>query len=677
MLRSAITLDAGMTLRIAMEALAGYPEQTDLVIRRREGLIIYWYTFRVGDIRSLAKYKPEKLDVSLRESLDLHEGMASGTYTVDVDSPERFHDVSGVLLDGEYVLGVLEPEPKTAAVRSVRGGRVTAGAPQAPLSSFPEKSGSARPATPFSAYPRLEAPDNVAPKQEFELIIGLALEQQAGVAGGKFNLVTAEDKFDLIVQVMAPEFEAPGGIRRFLHVDRKQPQKAEARVKLIAPSTDLDLLLSHLEVEYTYQGHLLARAWREIRVVAVGTHPPTEQVKTTTTGLAVTPDVEAPDLQVTINTGIDETSLEWLFTSALDVALPEGKILTTLKGKNSQSFALNEIKTVAEKDGTKFIDEQILGIARHISDVIPVEFWTVLDQVWKKRKTKNDGRAPSLLIVSSEAYIPWELASTEEDWIDPALLDSSRPPLLGAQLRVGRWIPPGPKRPRGVQRPALPPAHVIEIGRMALVIGDYAAENGQRPLPLAKEEGKTLALRYETVPMAATEDDLNQLLNNTLQKGGKDVPVSSLHFACHGEVDPTNHRYNGIVLSEKAIRLSPNIVSGSKICREQQPFVFLNACQLGFSSELLADYGGMAGEFLRAGSRGFLAPLWSIDDQLAHDIAISFYERTLDDGIEVGEVMRDVRSKFDLTQEIPSSTFVAYIFYGHPNLILRRPPAGP
>ncbi|MCB2145697.1 MAG: CHAT domain-containing protein [Deltaproteobacteria bacterium] len=659
-----------------MDALTGYPDQTDLVIRRRERLEIYWYTFRVGDIRSLARYKPEKLDVSLRESLDLHEGMASGTYAVDVDSPKSYQDVSGVLLDGEDVLGVLEPEPKAAAVRSTRGGGVSAAVHQALPSSFPKEAAPAKASTPFSAYPRLEAPDNVAPKQKFELIIGLSLEQQAGVAGGKFTLVTAEDEFDLIVQVMAPEFEAPNGIRRFLHVDRTQPQKAEARVTLIAPATDAELLLSHLEVEFTYEGHLLARAWREIRVVSVGTAPPAEPVKTTTTGLAVAPEVEAPDLQVTINTGIEETSLEWLFTSPLDVMLPEGKVLTTLKGKNAQSFALNEIKTVAEKDGTKFIDEQILGIARHISDVIPLEFWNVLDQVWKRRNEKNDGRAPSLLVVSSEAYIPWELASTEEDWIDPALIDPNRPPLMGAQLRVGRWIPPGPKRPRGVQRPALPPAHTIEIGRMALVIGDYYAENGQRPLPLAKEEGKTLALRYETVPLTATENDLNLLLSDTLQKGGQPVAVSSLHFACHGEVDPTNHRYNGIVLSEKAIRLSPNIVSGSKICQDKQPFVFLNACQLGFSSELLADYGGMAGEFLRAGSRGFMAPLWSIDDQLAHDIAINFYERTLDDGIEVGEVMRDVRSKFDLTQDIPSSTFVAYIFYGHPSLILRRPSTG-
>jgi hypothetical protein len=72
------------------------------------------------------------------------------------------------------------------------------------------------------------------------------------------------------------------------------------------------------------------------------------------------------------------------------------------------------------------------------------------------------------------------------------------------------------------------------------------------------EKGRSL------YPLAATENDLNLLLSDTLQKGGKPVSVSSLHFACHGEVDPSNHRCNGIVLSEKAIRLSPNIVSGSK-----------------------------------------------------------------------------------------------------------------
>ena len=55
MLRSAMVLDACMTLRVALEALEGYPNRTDLVVKRREGLDIYWYTFSAGQLRELAQ----------------------------------------------------------------------------------------------------------------------------------------------------------------------------------------------------------------------------------------------------------------------------------------------------------------------------------------------------------------------------------------------------------------------------------------------------------------------------------------------------------------------------------------------------------------------------------------------------------------------------------------------
>ncbi|GAB4272401.1 MAG: hypothetical protein Kow0092_27480 [Deferrisomatales bacterium] len=686
-------------LRDVLDALEGYPGRTDLVVRRREGTTRYWYTFFLEDLRDAARRSPERLERPLRE-LPLHEGMAARAYQVDESAPSALEEASGVLLDGDQVLGVLEPEPQRAArggVPPVPRGEAPSGGPF-PFGPIPAASpppGPAAPAPhpsrtapapapapgpsarPFSAYPRLEAPEDVGPGQAFDLVVGLALDQQPGVAGGRFTLVTEEEAFDLVVQVLAPGFEAPQGIRRFLHVRRSHPGAAEVRVRLVAPTPEEALWVSHLEVEFTYEGHLLARAWREIRVVAAGTTAPGGPVETAATGFATRPDVAAPDLQVTINESPDETALEWLFTSPLPVDLPAGKVVTTLKGKNAQSFALGEIKTVAEKDGTRFIDEQILGIARHVSDAMPLEFWTVLGRVWETARARDPDTPASVLLVSSEPYIPWELASTEEDWVDPALLDPDRPPLLGAQLRVGRWIPPGPKRPRGVQRPSLPPAHRIEVDRIALVVGDYLAEQGQRPLPLAKEEGKKLSLRYDTVPLSATEDDLDRLLRDALERDGTPVSVSAVHFACHGEVDPANPRYNGIVLSDRSVRLSPNIVSGSRICRQREPFVFLNACQLGFSSELLADYGGMAGEFLRAGSRGFVAPLWSVDDRIARDVAVGFYERALDGEVPVGEVLREIRSRFDLAQDSPPSTYLAYVFYGHPNLILAPAAGGP
>jgi CHAT domain-containing protein len=96
----------------------------------------------------------------------------------------------------------------------------------------------------------------------------------------------------------------------------------------------------------------------------------------------------------------------------------------------------------------------------------------------------------------------------------------------------------------------------------------------------------------------------------------------------------------------------------------------MNACELGYSTKTLADYGGMAGACLCSGSRGFIAPLWSVDDKIAHEIAVEFYNNTMNNKIEVSEVLRRLRSRFDFKADNPEATYLAYIFYGHPKLIL-------
>ena len=104
------------------------------------------------------------------------------------------------------------------------------------------------------------------------------------------------------------------------------------------------------------------------------------------------------------------------------------------------------------------------------------------------------------------------------------------------------------------------------------------------------------------------------------------------------------------------------------------PLIFLNACQLAQSTgDLLCDYGGLAGAFLIEGCRGFLAPLWSVDDTQAHDLAIEFYRLALTEGVEVGEVLRRLRLLFLTSAKTAGharTTPLAYVFYGHPELHL-------
>ena len=67
-----------------------------------------------------------------------------------------------------------------------------------------------------------------------------------------------------------------------------------------------------------------------------------------------------------------------------------------------------------------------------------------------------------------------------------------------------------------------------------------------------------------------------------------------------------------------------------------------------------------------------IAPLWSIDDVIAREIALRFYERALA-GEAPADVLRRERAAFRDDPSVVSSTYLAYQFYGHPAMHLSRP----
>lgn len=497
----------------------------------------------------------------------------------------------------------------------------------------------------------------------FEIQVGLASEEVGGIGGGPMTIHAPAPTFELTMQVVGDRFEFPDGIRRTVTVDRADLDAAMATVQAIAPAIT-DQWRGVIEVEYSVAGVPAGRAWRHVTVsptpVAVAPEPGRLPMDMT--------EQPPPDLTVTVTEGDAAGDLLWTFVTPHQVDLPNHQVRSRLPLASAQAFALEQVKDIDRSDGTPVAENRIKGIARAVASAAPVEFWEVLAKVW--RTAADLGRSPSLLLVSSDVYVPWELASVEADWIvDRTLVDDALPPVLGAHVRLGRWLPAGPRTPAGIERPAVPPARSVDIGRMAVVVGDYKAETGLRPLPKAKDEGVALSDRYQAFWISGTLAEVDRLLDCTLTERGDPVAVELVHFACHGEVDPANPAYNGIVLSDSAQRLDPTIVRGSELGRETSPFVFLNACQLAqTTTDLLCDYGGLAGAFLTEGCRGFVAPLWSVDDTLAHDIALEFYRLVLDDQVAVGEAMRQVRASFAPTPDGSETTPLAYVFYGHPEL---------
>jgi hypothetical protein len=689
-LRDAVVLSTRLDVATAVERLQPFDPGDPVVIVGDDAVEPHYFVYEVRQLRALAERiaRDRELDqVRLSVCLDVQVWLADPVVQL-ADGPLSTES-RAVVLDGTRVVGVAEPCRRTtrrsaagywapsgakaagAAVGTGAGASVGAAAtrsdqPADASTATQEGQGSI-------AYPLTRAPGAVVAGEHFELTVGLAdVAPDAGSA--PIGLPAGLRTFDFVVQVIAPDFAAPEGVRRFLHVDLTLGlDAAEVDFQLVAGPVERR---DHrtLEVEFSYEGVPLGRAWRDIEVVPAGTEA--AAVRPTASGATTLHDpavARPPDLTVTVTEGADDGHLVWLFTTPHDVALPtDYQVQVSLGRDNARSFAQRVLRDVPRREGTALIVDVVRGAARQIAGAMPAEFFTVLESVW--HVVQPEGRRPTVLLTSSDAYVPWELASLEADWLDPALLDPAAPPLLGAQVVVGRWLSPLPRTPRGGERPVQPPRTEVTVHELVVVVGDYLDSVGMRDLPEARAEGKALLAGHGGVALTATEDQMARLLNDRLERDGEPVRVQAVHFACHGVVDLDNPAYNGIVLNDDRQRLDAMTLSGNLVGRSSEPFAFVNACQLGTCEEGLVGNLGFAGAFINEGFRGFLAPLWAVDDEVARHLAEEFYQRTMEEGEGVGEVLRSLRCRFDLAAEEPppASTYLAYTFYGHPELVLTR-----
>lgn len=548
------------------------------------------------------------------------------------------------------------PAPTTPVSRAP-----TEGAPDAePPMSRAETGGAAEPPVgaasrngperdpPRSAYALLDCPGVVVAEEEFDLTVGISPTPTPGVTGDA--MVRPESSvgpYTLSVQVVADGFRqvgAPGSWRQDLRVTAEAPYPtfvlrlaAEAQIERIRPKS--------IQAMYSVDGQTIGMAVRSVAVVRsadlVGQAE--EEVLEAGVDITIPSEKTAPDLTVRILRSLSDGAgrLLWTFESPHRIPAPDAPVVADI-GRNPEAFAKQLVEQIAVHEGQPGLYQYLMGVGNTISDQVPQEFWEVLRAVARQ----IGDRAPSVMFLSEEPYVPWELAV-----VDPPL-DPDLPPFLSAQASVGRWV-------LGHRRPKLPPPLDVQVGALAVVWGVYDRQEWR--LVEAEDEAAQLQATFGALSVDAQAQAVIACL-----KG--DPRAELLHFAVHGIYNPTGPK-EGLILVDGRT-LDPLEVRGVKF--QTGPFVFLNACQVGTGTTVLGDYAGMAEAFLYAGAAGVVAPLWSIDDALAKDIALRFYQQTLVEGRAPAEVFRAERARFTDSPEVSSSTFLAYQFFGNPAMKLSR-----
>ncbi|MBR0948065.1 CHAT domain-containing protein [Bradyrhizobium liaoningense] len=660
---------AVLTFEDAVRLNARSHEGRWAVIRRQDNVTIFWYARQVADV--LGNLSNAASDVTVCAALQLNE-----TTAVPAIQVPDFSNSDGrlaVVLQGNDLIGVNEFTPPYSDLRTRGAADLVRNAQSEVVIEPPSASSNVDEdnAVAVRAFPLLNVPQKVTVGVEFDLEIGLSEVPVVGVIStGKLVLraPAAATTIPLEVHIVADGFESPQAWGQILEILVANPTKARLTVALVPLPQNDAVRLTSILVHFVVGGVTCGTASRNVVVESVAgvagnsdhrgvswlglEGPPTA---ITIGGAPLVPDIELDISKPDGNAA--QGSYRCIIRNAHGVPVPNGPLAIEL-GSDATTFAKTLIDQVRQFSGKPLVANLLESVGEQVAEKLPPEFWTVLHAVAALVKK----RPITFQLNSSEPYVPWELA------VVGPLIDTTRPKFLAAQVAMGRWI----LGSRGVKSP---PRSVQNIRAMAVMAGMYSASAGLQPLPQAIEEAKAIAKSYETlptIPLDCTEANFKALLDATLSYNFSSIGgVQCVHFAGHGEVDPSRPGDAAIYLSDGG-PISPLFFRASMLGKEHSPFIFLNACMVGTGGEMLGDFGGFPGNCLAGGFCGLLAPLWAVNDSVARSIALEFYDKMFasPNGRSVAEILQELRSNYD--DKKPVSSYLAYVYYGNPYLKLTR-----
>jgi hypothetical protein len=606
--------------RVFMEDL----EFSHVIVQRDEPEELF-YLFDAG--RAMRVLKSAPADQPLVVAFDLHE--SSATPALDGQLDRRAVPDRAVVLDEGRPAGFVDRTNPDVSFGVDDGQPIPKGLDDR-----------------FSAFPALSAPERVASEIPFDVFVGFRSDPDPDLSSsGPLVFENVQPGEECLVVLI------PDGATLDRTFDQL-PLRMNANMRFVCTPKPGATSIT-LTAQFFYRSQFAGSATRQVAVGAPATPAPPQPA---TSATLVRPQPAAPanpcrmtlpneqqyvDLTVTISkTG--DNGLHWTFAAAQPPIATKQPIHTELA--DAREFAAALIRELQTENHTGPGASNILEVqGQRIAEHMPAEFFQALRDVHAAIE-----RTPTLLLLTDEMYVPWELALLDEP------LDPNAPPYLAAQTLMGRWLLN--------DQVVSPPAVSVGVGRFTVVAAKYGLMAGLPELKEALAEQGALQQHWQAITLDATKADIQAASSAR-------VPGHLIHFAVHGLSNPAANE-QALLLADRT-RLVPSAIVGRYRCGEvpRFSFVFLNACQVGSAGSSLGQVAGFPGELIRGGALGFIAPLWEVHDVVARHLAEAFYDATLAHEQTVGAVLNAQRRGYDGQG---STTPIAYIYYGHPALRLRR-----
>jgi CHAT domain len=260
----------------------------------------------------------------------------------------------------------------------------------------------------------------------------------------------------------------------------------------------------------------------------------------------------------------------------------------------------------------------------------------------------------TLLIVSDEPYIPWELVwpyGNNPEWEDEV------PWCISMQLT--RWL----RHDLQENTHQLPPSQ-LHFNKLACLAPAAAKLIEAQKEKQFLEQLIAANLLDDVSPKDCYLSDIWKLLETSR--------YNWFHIASHGNFKTDTPDDPSAILLENADNLTLDDFLDPKIeshIKKTRPAFVFNSCHSGRQSWALRGLGGWPNHLIGMGAGLFLAPLWPVSDGCALQFAQQFYQELLS-GKTVAEAMLSSRLAIkDVSQG--DSSWLAYSVYAHPNATVK------
>jgi hypothetical protein len=502
--------------------------------------------------------------------------------------------------------------------------------------------------------PHLDAPETLSTVGNSLISVDVRIDEE----------VMAEEEYGADVVIEAPEtvrqitvqvelvasahFTIVGPAEQDMVIDRDQPKAKPVHFTVTVvekPPRRPAGMLALIKYRGRPCGHV-SRAWDWVAGQAEAPSLPGHAVAAASLPIHV--DTIRPDITVTITAPVADGQH---FFCGVRTSLVPG-----YESGHSQEFGLpTSAATFVATALADLIDGKATPAQRRRNlEKVGYRLWNAVppnlkEMIWAIFEA--DAAPASLYIATAEPTLPWELMIPHRNI--GGVFEERKP--LGLEFAIGRWT-------RG---DAASPPQRMPLRNSFVIAPQYRPE---RVLESAEVETAFVMRRLNGSRIdPATVDNLNAHFATNW--------ASLLHFVCHGAADDGNDP--AIYLDREEPLHSDGLypLGGFKaLCRKRAPVVFLNACEAGLTLPAIVGSAGFPAALGDLGARAIVAPLWPVDDRLAHRIAMDLYERALaPHAPPVAEILRQIRA--EAYEKDDADTYAAYAFYGDPLATLEMVPA--